>query len=121
MGRRERRRGRLRAPEVPYADAYGNALVLRGSIRAGARASYATIASGAALRPGETREDAWHRAVEFLFEQLAVSWEIAGTEPLKRQEELLARFRVATAAERGWVRETLRAHCAEHFPDIAPP
>ena len=58
--------------------------------------------------------------MEFLFERLAVRWEIAGA-PIERQRELLARFRVASPAERAWVRETLREHCAEHFPDVQAP
>jgi hypothetical protein len=28
---------------------------------------------------------------------------------------------MASQAERAWVRETLRAHCAEHFPDVEAP
>ena len=47
-------------------------------------------------------------------------WEIAGA-PIERQRELLARFRVASPAERAWVREVLREHCAEHFPDVQAP
>ena len=35
--------------------------------------------------------------------------------------ELLARFRAASRAERAWVREVLREHCAEHFPDVSAP
>jgi hypothetical protein len=58
--------------------------------------------------------------VELLFERLAVRWEIAGV-PIDRQRELLARFRAANPAERAWVREALREHCAEHFPDVRAP
>ncbi|HEX4563226.1 MAG TPA: hypothetical protein VH115_02125, partial [Solirubrobacteraceae bacterium] len=60
------------------------------------------------------------RAVELLFERLAVRWTIAGA-PIERQKELLGRFRVASANERAWVRDVLRAHCAEHFPDVSAP
>jgi hypothetical protein len=38
-----------------------------------------------AVRGGAGRasiEDAWQRSVEFLFERLAVSWTIAGAEPI---------------------------------------
>ncbi len=45
---------------------------------------------------------------------------IAGA-PIDRQRELLARFRAASAEERASVRETLREHCAEHFPDVQAP
>jgi hypothetical protein len=60
-------------------------------------------------------------AVEFLFERLAVSWAVAGVEPITRQKELLARFRMASQAERRWIRDALREHLAEHFPELPPP
>jgi hypothetical protein len=81
------------------------------------RREYDAVALGSPL----SREDAWQRAVEFLFERLAVRWEIAGTEPITRQKELLGRFRFATPEERRWIREVLRQHVAEHFPDVSPP
>ena len=68
-----------------------------------------------------SREDAWQRAVEFLFERLAVRWEIAGAEPMTRQKELLGRFRFATKDERRWIRDVLREHLAEHFPELPAP
>jgi len=111
---------RLRAPDSDYRDPDGNLLRLRGGLPLGARAEYARIASGRKLPASATREDAWQRAVEFLFERLAVRWEIAGV-PISGQRDLLRRFRVATAAERAWIRLTLRTHCAEHFPDIEAP
>jgi hypothetical protein len=91
-------------------------LTLRGSLTAGGRHAYGEALAGNPL----SQEDAWQRAVELLFELLAVRWEIAGA-PIDRQRELLARFRVASAAERAWVREVLREHCAEHFPDVHAP
>ena len=71
-------------------------------------------------RPAANREDAWQRAVELLFERLAVRWTIAGA-PVERQRELLLRFRAASPQERAWIRTVLREHCAEHFPDIDAP
>src|ERR1039458_5670575 len=115
------RRERLRAPNSECRDADGNAIVLRGSLSPATRASYAKIASGQDLAPGASREDAWQRAVEFLFERLAVSWTIAGAPALTRQGDLLARLRVASSAERAWLRDSLREHCAQHFPDLAAP
>ena len=91
-------------------------LTLRGSLTPGARRQYAQALAGNPL----SREDAWQRAVELLFEQLAVRWTIAGA-AIARLRELLARFRVASPAERAWVREVLRDHCAEHFPDVSAP
>jgi hypothetical protein len=122
VGKRSRAR-RLRAPTGEYADGDGNVLVLRGSLTPAARAEYAqTFAglAGADARAAATQEDAWQRAVELLFERLAVSWTIAGA-PIVRQNDLLARFRAASPQERAWVRETLRRHCAEHFPDVQAP
>jgi hypothetical protein len=111
---------RLKAPSSDYTDAEGNVLTLRGAMTPATRGKYAeTLAGEGAWRAG-TREDAWHRAVELLFERLAVRWVIAGA-PIERQRELLERFRVATPAERAWVRETLREHCAENFPDVRAP
>ena len=115
------RRERLRAPNSEYRDADGNAIVLRGSLSPATRASYARIASGEDLAPGASREDAWQRAVEFLFERLAVSWTLAQAPPLTRQRDLLARLRVASGTERAWLRERMREHCAAHFPDLAAP
>ncbi len=116
MARRARRRARLKAPESEYEDGEGNVLILRGSLTVGAREDYAKALAGTPL----SREDAWQRAVELLFERLAVRWVIAGL-AIESQRELLARFRVASPGERGWVRDVLREHCAEHFPDVRAP
>ena len=125
MGRRARRREKLTAPTSDYSDAQGNVLTLRGSLTPAARREYSETLAGAGAQAGEaraaaTQEDAWQRAVELLFERLAVRWVIAGA-PIDRQRELLMRLRAATPAERAWVRETLREHCAEHFPDVSAP
>jgi hypothetical protein len=119
MAKRSRAREKLSAPSSDYTDEHGNTLTLRGSLTPGARREYAETLAGAG-RPAATQEDAWQRAVELLFERLALRWTIAGA-PIERQRELLARLRVATPDERAWVRETLRAHCAEHFPDVQAP
>jgi hypothetical protein len=116
VGKRGRGQGRLRAPSSDYADAEGNVLTLRGSLAPGARREYARALASNPL----SQEDAWQRAVELLFEQLAVRWSIAGA-PIDRQRELLARFRAANAEERSWVRGVLREHCAENFPDVKAP
>ena len=93
-------------------------LTLRGTLTAATRVRYARTLDGQAGSAASTREDAWQRATELLFEHLAVRWVIAGA-PIERQRELLARFRAASPAERAWVREALREHCAEHFPDVS--
>jgi hypothetical protein len=121
MGKRNSPNKRLRAPNSDYTDAEGNVLTLRGSLTPATRRKYAeTLSGGPAGRAAATQEDAWQRAVELLFERLAVRWTIAGA-PIERQRELLMRFRVASAGERAWVRDALREHCAENFPDVAAP
>jgi hypothetical protein len=117
---RPERPERLKAPNSDYTDAAGSVLTLRGSMKPATRLKYAEVLAGEGIRAAGTREDSWQRAVELLFEHLAVRWEIAGA-PIERQGELLARFRVANAEERAWVRDALREHCAEHFPDVRAP
>ena len=68
-------------------------------------------------RPAATAEDRWQRRVEFLFERLAVRWEIAGL-PLESQKQLLGRYRMAGAEERRWVREALAEHLRERLPEV---
>jgi hypothetical protein len=127
VGRRSRKRARGEesepsAPTTDYTDSEGNVLVLRGSLPAGARREYMrTLAGEGRLAGGESaREDAWQRAAELLFERLAVRWTIAGL-PLERQDELIGRYRMATAEERAWVRDVLRAHLAAKFPELQAP
>jgi hypothetical protein len=120
VAKRNRRQEKLSASPSDYTDPEGNVLSLRGSLTLGSRRAYAEELSGMAARPSATQEDAWQRALELLFERLAVRWVIAGV-PIERQRELLGRFRVASPQERGWVREAIREHCAEHFPDVHAP
>jgi hypothetical protein len=119
MGRRSRRRAdrdEITADATEYRSPSGDLLVLRGVLSVATRREYA--AAGAS---SSSREDAWQRAAEFLFERLALRWEIAGAEPLTGQRELLGRYRFASQAERRWIRDVLRTHVAEHFPDVAAP
>ena len=119
MGKRGRRRGAeaLSAPESAYTSPGGDVLVLRGAMSPATRRAYADVAGGSPL----SREDAWQRAVEFLFERLAVRWEIAGAPPIAKHKALLARYRMASQEERQFVRETLRKHLAEWFPEMEAP
>ena len=112
---RKRQREKLTATTTDYRDAEGNVLTLRGSLTPGTRKEYADILAG-----GLYREDAWQRATELLFERLAVAWTISGLE-MTRQKELLGRYRMATTDERRFVRDTLRDHVAEHFPEMQAP
>lgn len=115
MGKRARQRDKLQAPTAEYRDAAGNVLTLRGALKPGARREYADTLQG-----GLNQEDAWQRATELLFERLAVSWTIADLE-ITRQKELLARYRMATTDERRFVRDALREHVTEHFPELQAP
>ena len=121
MGKRARRRGAVdklsgvSGYEFTYTSPAGDELVLRGSMTAKTRQRYAALLHG-----GLQQEDAWQRAVEFLFERLAVRWTVAGV-PSEGQKALLMRFRVATQDERRWIRDVLREHLAEHFPDVEAP
>ncbi|HET9123350.1 MAG TPA: hypothetical protein VFN65_00535 [Solirubrobacteraceae bacterium] len=117
MGKRNRRR-RSDQPSPPtsdYRDDAGNILTLRGSLSPASRRRYAETLEG-----GLQREDAWQRATELLFEHLACAWTIAGVRT-DAPKELLGRYRVASAAERSFVRQSLRAHLAENFPDMEAP
>ena len=119
MGKRSRARGRaasLAAPTSEYRSETGDVLVLRGALTPKTRQEYAATFAGNLL----SQEDAWQRAVEFLFERLAVRWEIAGV-PTEGQKALLMRLRVATQDERRFVRDTLRAHATEHFRELQAP
>lgn len=119
MGRRNRQREKLTAPTSDYADPEGNVLTLRGSMTPATRREYADVRAGSG-RAGSSQEDAWQRAVEFLFERLAVRWVVAGA-PIERQKELLQRFRFASQEERAWIRGALREHLAAWFPDVEAP
>jgi hypothetical protein len=118
MGRRGREKAKqtaLSAPVSEYRDDEGNRLVLRGVLSPATRQAY-----GETLGGGLHREDARARAIEMLFERLAVSWTISEIETA-RQKELLARYRMATAPEREFVLASLRTHLAENFPELEAP
>ncbi|GAC1436708.1 MAG: hypothetical protein NVSMB51_08710 [Solirubrobacteraceae bacterium] len=109
-----RRRERLRTPQADYPGPDGSLLTLRGALSPGTRRKYGELAGSA------TREDAWQRQVEFLFERLAVRWVIHDV-PTEGDKLLLMRLRAATQEERTFVREALRRHCGEYFPDLQAP
>ena len=113
MGRRSRRRaGTSDAPAstTDYTDAEGNVLTVRDSLSAGTLRKLTE--AGESGRAAATRDDMWQRQGELLFERLVVSWTIAGL-PLTGRKELLGRYRMASADERRWVRDTLEAHLSD--------
>lgn len=122
MGRRSRRRSRQGAEgaegaaattTTDYTDADGNVLTLRDELSAGTLRKLKQLDA----KPAASTDDRWQRRVEFLFEHLAVRWEIAGL-PLDSQKELLGRYRMASSDERRGVRETLAEHLRERHPDL---
>jgi hypothetical protein len=117
MGRRSRRRakqqGRAPVATTDYTDAEGNVLTLRDALSAGTIKALRELDA----KPAASAEDRWQRRVEFLFERLAVRWEISGL-PLEGQKELLGRYRLAGSSERQRVRTALAEHLAERHPEI---
>jgi hypothetical protein len=120
MGRRARRRAREGKGAAPapvstsdYTDAEGNLLTLRDELSAGTLRRLEQLEA----KPAASAEDHWQRRIEFLFERLAVRWELAGL-PLEGQRELLGRYRMASSEERRWVRETLGEHLRARHPEI---
>jgi hypothetical protein len=114
MAKRRKQSPRQKAPTVDYVDAEGNTLTLRESL---SRGTIAKLAEGPATA-ATTREDAWHRRSELLFERLAVSWEIAGL-PLTDQKMLLGRYRMADPLTQQWVRETIAEHLDRYIPELS--
>jgi hypothetical protein len=121
VGKRERRRrreGQSAASAGPaatssYTDEEGNVLELRDELSAGTLRGLGKLDA----QPASSAEDRWQRRVEYLFERLAVRWEIAGL-PLEGQKELLGRYRMSSAEERARVRAALSEHLRARYPDV---
>lgn len=114
MAKRKQRRRREPPPASEYRDPDGNVLVLRDELSPGTVRKLAERPSSDAA----SLEDAWARREEMLFERLAVRWEIAGL-PIDDQRTLLGRYRMASADERRWVRETIAEHLRRHLPELS--
>src|SRR4051795_13386100 len=114
MAKRRKRVPRQKTPMVEYLDGEGNKLILRETL---GRGTIAKLAEGPATA-ATTRDDAWRRRSELLFERLAVSWEIAGL-PLDDQKMLLGRYRMADPGTQQWVRETIDEHLRRYIPELA--
>jgi hypothetical protein len=115
MAKRRKRRAKQPVETVAYSDDDGNTLTLRKSVSPG---TIRKIGAGPA-KAATSAEDAWARREEMLFERLVVSWEVAGL-PLDDQKLLLGRYRMATGAERDWIRRTIAGHVERHIPELGP-
>ncbi|NLT06906.1 MAG: hypothetical protein GXY03_11440 [Solirubrobacterales bacterium] len=119
MGKRGRRKAKAGGADAApaavseYRDGEGNVLTLRDELTAGTLAGLERLDA----KPAASAEDRWQRRVEYLFERLAVRWEIAGL-PLEGQRELLGRYRMAGSDERRAVRAALAEHLAERYPGV---
>jgi hypothetical protein len=117
MGKRSRRRAKDEAvpaaATTDYGDDEGNVLTLRDELSAGTLRKLSDLDA----RPAASAEDRSQRRAEFLFERLAVRWEIAGL-PLEGQKELLGRYRLASSSERQQVRKALAEHLSKRHPDL---
>lgn len=107
-------------PEVTRDLGEHGVLTIRLGMSPGTRTEYDQLLKGFRSTAASTQEDRYARALEFLFERLVVSWAVAGV-ATTGQKDLLARLRVATRDERQAIREGLRAHLAEHLPDVTAP
>jgi hypothetical protein len=109
----KRRREREPVETVDYTDPEGNVLTLRQSL------SDKTIRkiNKPHRKDAASAEDVWARRQELLFEHLVTSWEVAGL-PLDDQKMLLGRYRMASADEQRWVRETIGSHIERYLPEL---
>jgi len=123
MGRRSRRRReaeKLEAPTTDYESPDGHVLTLRGMLTPKTQREFERVSDPSQARAAATADDVRARALEFLFERLAVRWTVHDV-PTEGPKALLARYRAATPDERAWIHATLREHCAEWFPDVKVP
>ncbi len=111
---KRRRREREPVETIDYTDPEGNVLTLRQSLSEKAIRKI----NKPHRKDAASAEDVWARRNEMLFEHLAVSWEVAGL-PLDDQKMLLGRYRMASADEQRWVRETIAAHVERHIRELA--
>jgi hypothetical protein len=118
VGKRGRKRSKDGGDAAPaavseYRDGDGNVLALRDELSAGTLRGLERMDA----KPAASAEDRWQRRVEYLFERLAVRWEIAGL-PLEGQRDLLGRYRMASPDERRAVRAALAEHLGARYPDL---
>jgi hypothetical protein len=115
MAKRNQRRERPKPVSTTsdYRNQDGDVLTLRDSLSAGTVAKLRESVGSAAA----SADDIWRRRTEMLFERLAVRWTIAGL-PLTKQNELLARYRLADHETQRWVREKIDEHTRRRLPEL---
>lgn len=114
MAKRKQRRRREPPATSEYTDPEGNVLVLRQELSPGTIRKLAERPASDAA----SLDDAWARREEHLFERLAVRWTIAGM-PIEDQRTLLGCYRMASAEERRWIRETIGEHLERFLPELS--
>jgi hypothetical protein len=102
------------APHTDYADEGGDVLTLRWALPARSRLLYERV------RRATPEAELADRAAEFLFSRLAVRWVIDGV-AIAGRAALEDRYVAATEAQRAFVHAALRAHAAEHYPELESP
>ena len=118
MGKRSRRRGQEAMPDAPEVAVHlargRRADAARrddGRHAAGVRGAGRDRGGDAARTPGSAGSSSSSSASPCAGSSRAPSRSL-------RQKELLGRYRFATADERRWIRDVLREHLAEWFPDL---
>ncbi|MBO9533965.1 MAG: hypothetical protein J7513_13425 [Solirubrobacteraceae bacterium] len=108
---------KIKAPSIAYEGGPdGLAVDLRAALPLPARQRY-----HAELHDlKRSTDDSWQRALEFLWEQLGTRWAVHDGE-ITARKELLGRYRLASQEERKFVREALRRHLGEYFPEMERP
>jgi hypothetical protein len=118
--RPRQRQQRLTPPTSDYTNAEGNVLTLRGSVTASTRVRYARTLAGGESSAASTPEDAWQRAVELLFEHLAVRWVIARARSSASANCWGASGRRVAPSALGCAKRSVST-VPEHFPDVKAP
>ncbi len=95
-------------------------LVLSCVLTAKSRTRYQEMSNPANANAAATVDDVRQNAIGFLFGALVREWHVHGV-PIAKQRALAERFKAAGPAERAWVVDALRAHCADWFPDVRLP
>ena len=116
QGRRNARREAAALRPSDYRDAEGNVLELRGSLTPAARARVRRRARRRTAPRGRlaARDRAAVRAAAVVLDDRRRARSTA-------RRSCSARYRMATAGERRFVRDALREHLAEHFPELQAP